>query len=197
MKASKAVMQLKALKKLTKQERLAADRWKGEWQTLVAILLSAQTRDDVTIPVATSLFKKFPSPKKLASARVSSIEQVIKSINYYKTKARNVKKCMQVLVKEHKGKVPHDLDKLITLPGVGRKTANVFLSERGYAAIGVDTHVMRLSKKLGWTTHKDPHKIEIDLKKLFPKQYWSMVNDTLVKFGRQKRKEEDEIIKTL
>ena len=94
------------------------------------------------------------------------------------------------------GKPPHDHGKLILLPGVGRKTANVFLSEYGADAIGVDTHVAYISKKLGWTKHKDPHKIEKDLERLFPRNYWRIINRTLVRFGKtyQSRKKKDEIL---
>ena len=101
-----------------------------------------------------------------------------------------------MLWEQHKGKPPHTIEQLIELPGVGRKTANVFLSEIGKEAIGVDTHVARISKKLGWTTNTDPKKVEEDLKALFPKEAWSRINLVLVRFGQNNRgKKEDEILR--
>lgn len=197
MNPSKALVQLKELEKIGVYERLAAQEWEEEWQILIATMLSAQTRDDVTIPIAKDLFRKFNSIKKLAAAKVEEIESAIKSINYYKTKAKNVKACAKELLTLHNAKVPHNIDQLILLPGIGRKTANVFMSEIGEDALGVDTHVARIAKKLGWTKNTNPDKIEVDLKALFPKKEWSRVNQALVRFGRQQRKNEDEFLEKL
>ena len=188
MNRAKAVKQLRHLRQLVdKEERLAAQLWDQEWKTLIATLLSARTRDDVTIPVAEQLFKEYPTVQALAQASLQQIETAIKSVNFYKTKAKRVKECAQAL--EELNGVPHELDKLLKLPGVGRKTANVFLSEIGKEAIGVDTHVARIAKKLDWTKHTNPEKIEADLQKLFPKHLWSSINDTLVRIGRQYKDE--------
>ena len=106
-----------------------------------------------------------------------------------------MKACAAALTEQFDGKVPHTLDALLALPGVGRKTANVFLTESGADAIGVDTHVARISRKLGWTSETDPHKIERDLEGLFPKRYWGWINDTLVRIGRNHRgKKEDALL---
>src|SRR3989344_4561783 len=104
-----------------------------------------------------------------------------------------------MLMKEYNGKVPLDFDKLVELSGVGRKTANVFLSEQGKDAIGVDTHINYISQKLGWTKNSKPEKIEEDLKKLFPKEYWSSLNPILVRFGQTNtnRKKKDEILEKI
>jgi endonuclease-3 len=117
-------------------------------------------------------------------------------VNYYKTKARNIIKCSGHLTKDYGGKVPHDFQKLVMLPGVGRKTANVFLAENGKAALPVDTHVFYISRKLGWAKGNHPHKVEEELKKLFPREYWGSVNIILVRFGKThtSRKKKDKIL---
>jgi len=199
-----AIKQLKELKKLIykhpESPRLAAEGWKEEWQTLIAIMLSAQTRDTKTIEVSNKLFKKYKTLKKLGNANIKEIENEIKSINYYKTKARHIKETAKILSKI---KMPETIEELIKLPGVGRKTANVFLVEaRNAPAIGVDTHVSRISIKLGWTNKKfeDKMGIERDLNNLFPKRYWNSINYILVTFGQtygRSRKEEDGIFEKI
>ncbi len=179
-----AVKQLKKLEKSFNNGdlRLAADGWKKDWQVLIAIMLSAQTRDTTTISVCKLLFLNYPTLKKLSMENILQIEKIIKVVNYHKTKARRIKETAKILTGK---KVPDNLEELIELPGVGRKTANVYLAEvHKKAAIGVDTHVARLSKKLGWTKNSNPAKIEEDLKKLFPKNYWSKINKVLVTFGQ-------------
>jgi endonuclease III len=193
-----AVRQLNAIKKLTKgkEMRLAAE-WNSKYNTLVATILSAQTRDETTIPVCDILFKKYPSMKILAKARVGSVEKIIRRINYYRTKAKNIIATAKMLSGK---KIPETINELLKLPGVGRKVANVYLVEaHGSDAIGVDTHVARISFKLGWTKNKNPHKIEKDLEKLFPKKYWGKVNEALVRFGKsygRSRKQEDDVLQT-
>jgi endonuclease-3 len=188
--------QLKLLDKHSSAIPLAAENWKTPWQTLIAIILSARTRDETTIKVCKILFQKYPNPKSLANADVENVAQIIHPVNYYKNKARNIVNCSKSLVHDYDSKVPHDIDRLLTLSGVGRKTANVFLSEMGKDAIGVDTHVSYVSQKLGWTRNKNPHKIEEDLKRLFPKEHWRKVNPIVVRFGKShtNRKHKDEIL---
>ena len=193
----KALKQLQKLRKYGKPLRLAAE-WKEPWKSLIATMLSARTRDETTIVVCEKLFKKYATLEKLSHASIQKIALIIKPVNYYKTKAKNVSACTQKLIKEYKGKVPLEFDNLLTLPGVGRKTANVFLSEVGFDAIGVDTHVFQIARKLGWTKEKNPHKVEKDLKQLFPKKKWNQVNETLVRFGRTHRgNKQDEILKKI
>jgi len=204
MNSKLAIHQLNALKKLVdkheEKPRLAAEGWKKDWQTLIAIMLSAQTRDTKTIEVCNELFKKYTTPQKLGNAKIKEIENQINSINYYKTKAKHIKETAQILSKI---KIPETIEELIKLPGVGRKTANVFLVEaRNEAAIGVDTHVSRIAIKLGWTNKKfeDKEGIEKDLEKLFPKKYWNSINYILVTFGQtygRSRKQEDEIFEKI
>jgi len=183
MNLKKALKQLKFLSKNQREMRLAAQEWKSPFQILISTILSARTRDETTIPVAEKLFKKYPNARKLSMAKISDVEKIIKPVNFYRNKAKNIVECSRQIIELH-GKIPLEIDELIKLRGVGRKTANVFLSEVGKPGIGVDTHVAYIAQKLGWTKHKNPHKIEKDLKKLFPKKYWSRINETLVRFGK-------------
>lgn len=183
-----AVLQLKKIEKIVEKEasnlKLAAE-WKKPWQVLIATILSAQSRDEKTIEVANKLFKKYNSLKKLAKAKVREVEKVIREINFYKTKARNIIKTARIIIEKYKGKIPKQREDLMKLPGVGRKVANVYLVQVHKAnAIGVDTHVAFLSRALGWTKEKSQEKIEKDLQALFPKKYWNKLNYILVKFGR-------------
>ena len=191
--------QLEELDKLGSKMRLAAEEWDKPWQTLISTILSARTRDEVTIPIANELFKRHSTPRSLANARLRDIQKMIHPINFYKTKSKNIVNCAKVLIKKYNGKPPHDFDKLMGLPGVGRKTANVFLSEMGRDALAIDTHAAYISRKLGWTGHSDPKKIEDDLKRLFPKRYWSKINPILVRFGKTytSRRKKDEVLEKI
>lgn len=191
-----ALKQLKFMKKNSSNMRLAAEKWKAPFQTLISTILSARTRDEMTIPVADKLFTKYPTILKLSKAKLNDIKKIIKPINFYKNKSKYILACAKALVKDHKGKVPRSIDELIKLSGVGRKTANVFLSEHGDPAIPVDTHVHYISNYLGWSNHKNPHKVEEDLKNLFSKKNWGKVNSTLVRFGKThtSRRKKDELL---
>ncbi len=196
-KQKRAVAQLMKIKKLAKELRLAADGWDTDWKTLIATLMSARTTDRVTIPIAARLFDEFDTVEKLAKAQENKIGEIIRGVNFYKTKAKNIVNLAKMLIEEHGGKVPHDFDKLVELPGVGRKTANVFLAEQGKGRIGVDTHVSWISQQMGWTKAKEQHKIEADLEKLFPEKYWGDINWILVRFGQTfpSRRKKLEILK--
>ncbi len=198
-KTAKPLRQLRALSRKSRKMRLAAEAWDAPWKTLIATMMSAQSRDETTIPIAQELFRKYPSLKSLAAARYSGVLSALRSLNYNRTKAKNVIACANALMLEHGGEVPEDFGKLIALPGVGRKTANVFLSERGHDAIGIDTHAAYISQKLGWTRHRNPEKIEADLQRLFPKRYWKIINPTLVRFGKTYtgRKEKDRLLEEI
>ena len=191
-----ALKQLKILAKKPKEMRLAAESWSSDFQILISTVMSARTRDETTIPVAEKLFKKYPNSKKLSRAKLSEIQKTIRPVNFFRNKSKNIIACAKKIESDFKGKVPKTIESLISLPGVGRKTANVFLSEIGKPGIGVDTHVSYISQKLGWTKNKNPHKIEKDLKELFPEKYWSIVNSTLVRFGKThtSRKQKDKIL---
>ncbi len=179
-----ALKQLRELRKFGIVHRLAAQEWKEPWQTLIAILMSARTRDDVTIVVGEKLFAAFPSIEAIANATESELYPYTKSINFFRNKTRNIIACARGIVELYGGVVPLDADKLVVLAGVGRKTANVFLAEYGFAAIGVDTHVMQVANALGWSDSQNPTVIEADLNALFPKTKWQEVNTTCVLFGR-------------
>jgi len=193
------IKQLKVLEKDVAGMRLAAEEWKEEWQTLLAILMSARTRDETTIVVAEKLFTAFPTLSKLAEAKEADIQKIIYQVNFFQNKAKYIVATSRELLTQFGGEVPHDMEKLVTLPGVGRKTANVFLAEYGVDAIGVDTHVSYISQKLGWTRSKTPDKIEQDLLALFPRTYWRKLNSILVRFGKthQSRVKKDELLEKI
>ncbi len=195
----KEIKQLNKLKKHLRSMRLAAEEWKNDYEILISIILSARSLDEITIKYATILFEKYPTPEALSKAPVSEVEKIIFPINFYQNKSKYIINCARKLVEVYKGKVPHDFEKLIELPGVGRKTANVFLAEHGGNHIGTDTHVSYISQKLGWTKNENPDRIEEDLKKIFPEKYWSKVNPTLVRFGKThtNRRKKDEILKEI
>src|SRR3989339_852298 len=179
-----ALKQLKFLETKSSFMRLASQGWQNDFQTLIAILLSARTRDETTIKICQELFKNYPDTKKLSLAKLNEIEKIIRPVNFYKNKSKNILNLSKILVKDYNSKIPDKIEELILLPGIGRKTANVYLSQKGKNAIGVDTHVSYISQKLGWTKNQNPHKIEEDLKKLFPKKYWRKINSSLVRFGK-------------
>lgn len=161
--------------------------FENPFQLLVATILSAQTTDAQVNKITPALFKKFKTPQDFASAPLEEIEKMIKSVNFYRNKAKNIKKLCEVLVKEYNGKVPDKMDQLLKLPGVARKTANVVLSQAFGKAEGivVDTHVRRISQRLGFTKNTDPVKIEQDLMKIIPKEKWIDFPFRLIMFGRE------------
>ncbi len=189
----RALKQLKELDKKGGAMRLAAEKWGNEFQTLISITLSARTRDEVTIAICKRLFQKFPSAEELSNANLGEIEEMIKPINFFQNKSKNIIECSKKIRRDFGGKIPKNLGKLITLPGVGRKTANVFLSQYGQDAIGVDTHVTYISNYLEWANSQKPEMIERILMELFPKDRWSEINKTLVRFGKNhtSKKEKD------
>jgi endonuclease-3 len=156
------------------------------FQLLTAVIMSAQTTDVTVNRVTKTLFARFPDAKALAEADLDEIKEIIKSTGYYNAKATNIQNCAKALVEHFGGTVPATMDALITLPGVGRKTANVVLGVAfGVPGWTVDTHVQRLSHRLGLTAETDPGKIEIELQKLFPHQDWSKHSITLIWHGRR------------
>ena len=195
-----AIKQLKALEKYTLGEemRLAAE-WEKKWQILISTILSAQTRDETTIKYSNVLYKKYTTLEKLSRAKLSDVKKIIRPVNFYKNKSKNIIETAKIITGKYKGKIPSKIEELLELPGVGRKVANVYLVEAYDApAIGIDTHCKRLSIKLGWTSNTHPHKIEKDLEKLFPKKYWNSINYILVRFGRMYRtKDEDKILEKI
>lgn len=179
-----ALKQLKLLDSKGREMRLAAEGWKNDWQILVAILLSARTRDETVILVCEKMFSEFPTPQKFSRLQISDIRRLIGSINFFNNKSKMLYDLTERLIQEYKGKVPESIDDLITLSGVGRKTANVFLGVKGGSHIGVDTHVTYISNYLGWVKTKDPVKIEKALEELFPKSKWNQISHILIRFGK-------------
>jgi len=158
---------------------------RNPYELLVATILSAQTTDRQVNGVTPALFEAYPAPADLAAAPVSDIEALIRPTGFYHNKARNIRACARALVEDHDGRVPRRLEVLTKLPGVGRKTANVVLGAAfGIPGMVVDTHVKRLSGRLGLTDHSEPAKIEQDLMAIVPKQAWNTFSLQLIHFGR-------------
>ena len=155
------------------------------WQLLIAVILSAQCTDARVNIVTKDLFKKYPTLLDFANADISEMEQDIRSIGFYRNKAKNIIACARRLLEDFDGQVPGGLDELLTLPGVGRKTANVI---RGNVyddpSIVVDTHVKRISKRLGFTERTDPYDVEMDLMEVLPKDHWILFNIQVIAHGR-------------
>lgn len=171
-------------------KRLAGDSWKEEWQTLIATILSAQTRDETTIPVAEALFKRYPKVHMLAKAKLYDIENLIRRINFYKNKSKNIIGAAKWLVDNGytNGSVPDTIEELIKMPGVGRKTANLIIAEvHNKDGICVDTHVHRISNVFGFVKTKSPKETEFALMKIAPKKYWSRINRIFVLWGKEVR----------
>ncbi|MCI0567466.1 MAG: endonuclease III [Acidobacteria bacterium] len=155
-------------------------------QLLVATILSAQCTDARVNLVTPELFRKFPDAQAFAGARLKELESAIRTTGFFRNKAKNIRECCRAILKRFGGGVPSTLEDLVTLPGVGRKTANVVLgSAFGIPGITVDTHVGRLSRRLGLTKHQDPVKIEFDLMKLIPEEKWSTFSLQLIWHGRR------------
>ena len=160
----------------------------GAFQLLVATILSAQCTDVRVNMVTPALFKKYPDAGTLAAAKQDDVEDLIRSTGFFRNKAKNLIAAAKVIAQQYKGEVPRDLETLTNLPGVGRKTANVVLGN-AYgieAGVVVDTHVARLSQRLGLTKHTDPVKIEKDLVKVIPQDDWTLWSHLLIWHGRRR-----------
>jgi endonuclease-3 len=157
------------------------------FQLLVATVLSAQTSDVAVNKVTPILFNQWPTPAKLAAARSQDVEEAVSTLGFFRQKAKAIQGLSKILVETHRGQVPKTLDELVELPGVGRKTANVVLGVAFGAPEGVvvDTHVMRIAQRLGWTKSTEPAKIEQELCKLFPRDDWDPISHTLIFHGRR------------
>ena len=159
--------------------------YNNPFQLLVATILSAQCTDKQVNKVTPALFAAYPDAKSMSEAPIEKIEELIHSTGFYKNKAKNIKSMAYALVKDHNGQVPDNMDELVKLPGVGRKTANVVLGNAFQVpGMVVDTHVKRITNRYGLTKNSDPEKIEQDLMKIFPKERWTELSHQLVLFGR-------------
>lgn len=156
------------------------------WQLLIATMLSAQCTDARVNIVTKDLFKKYDTVEKFANADLKELEQDIKPTGFYHNKAKNIISCTNTLMDKYNGEVPDSLEDLTALAGVGRKTANVIRGNIfNQPSIVVDTHVKRISKRLGLTKEDDPEKVEFELMKVLPKDHWILYNIQIITFGRQ------------
>jgi endonuclease-3 len=160
---------------------------RSPFELLVATVLSAQSTDVMVNQVTPELFRRWPTPSALASADVAEVERVILRTGFFRQKTKSIRGLADALVREHAGEVPRTLAELVKLPGVGRKTANVVLGVAFGAPEGVvvDTHVQRISQRLGWTRNADPPEIEQDLMRAFPREDWDMLAHVLIFHGRR------------
>ena len=183
---NRALQIFNSIKVLYPSAKTELSGWKTPFQFLICIILSAQTTDKQVNKVVPRLFEKFPTADAFATADVNLVADLIKGLNYYKSKAKYIIKTASIIVNSFDGRVPKNIDALVKLPGVGYKTANVFLNDLYEAnqGIAVDTHVRRVAQRLGFSKNEDPTKIAKDLEVLFPRDMWHEVNSTLVLFGR-------------
>jgi endonuclease III len=167
-------------------EATIALRFRNDLELLVSVMLSAQTTDVNVNRVTEPLFRKYRRPEDYLAVPPEELEDDIRSTGFFRQKTKALRGTMKLLLERHDGQVPARMDELLQLPGVARKTANVVVAERGEAeGIVVDTHVRRLSQRLGLTRHEDPVKIERDLMRLVPRRYWNVFPHLLIQHGRR------------
>ena len=163
-----------------------AKRKRDPFKILISTILSARTRDTNTRAATEKLFAKYNKPQLIAEADLEDLEELIRSTGFYKVKAARIKEVSKIIQEKYNGKVPEDFEELINLPGVGAKTANcVLVYAFQIPAIPVDTHVHRISNRLGWVDTKTPENTEKELKKIIPKELWLKLNRLFVKFGQE------------
>ena len=160
--------------------------YKNAFQLLVATVLSAQCTDERVNQITPTLFKKYPNPQKMAKADLRDIQKLVKSTGFFRAKAKNIKGLSNIIVKRFDSNVPSNLEDLITLPGVGRKTANVVLGHAfGIPGITVDTHFRRLSRRFGWSKQSNPVKVEFEVRELIPEKEWTNLSQRMIWHGRR------------
>jgi endonuclease-3 len=177
---------LRALKKRYKDVECALAH-ETTFQLLTATILSAQCTDERVNATTPALFKKYPTPDKLAVAKISEVEKIVNPLGFFRSKAKNITGMAKAIMEHHNGEIPQTLEELVALPGVGRKTANVVLGTAFNIPSGVvvDTHVKRISNLLGLTTSKNPEIIERNLCEILPKSEWIMYSHRLIHHGRK------------
>jgi endonuclease-3 len=159
---------------------------KSPFELLIATMLSAQATDKSVNAASPSLFRAYPDAPRLATADPSEVMSLIRTIGLYRTKAKNIIRTSRILTDDFGGRVPNDFDSLLSLPGVGRKTANVVLATAfGRPAIAVDTHVGRLARRLRFSNQNNPNDVEDDLERIFPKKTWIFLHHALILHGRR------------
>jgi endonuclease-3 len=183
--AAERVRNIMPILKKTYPEARIALNFKDPLELLIATILSAQCTDARVNIVTKDLFKKYKSPADWAKTDLAQIESDIKSTGFYRNKAKNIKAACSKIVEQYNGSVPGMMDELLTLPGVGRKTANCVLGDAfGVPGITCDTHVIRLSRRLGLSENSDPVKLEFDLNEIVPKKSWTMFSHLIITHGR-------------
>src|SRR5262245_3848885 len=174
----------KALEQAIPAAKMELDH-RSPWELLVATILSAQCTDERVNRVTPVLFRRYQTPEALAKASLPDVEDLIRSTGFFKSKAKNLVAAGQAVAERFHGRVPATMDELVTLPGVGRKTANVLLGNAfNKPAVVVDTHVKRVANRLAFTDSEDPEQIEIDLQRLLPESQWTAVSQRLLLHGR-------------
>ncbi|HXP93422.1 MAG TPA: endonuclease III [Candidatus Binatia bacterium] len=186
-KVSRAVaLEELAILERTYPNAVTALDYRDPWTLLIAVILSAQSTDAGVNKVTPVLFKRYPTPQALARARPAEVEKIVKSTGFFRTKARNIVNASKAIVESYGAGVPRDRESLESLPGVGRKTAGVVMSVAfGEAAFAVDTHVFRVSHRLGLTLGKTPREVEEDVTKIVPREKWRFAHHWLILHGRQ------------
>ena len=185
MAAKRTVEILRRLDEVYGTEYICYLNHETPWQLLIAVILSAQCTDARVNIVTKDLFVKYDSLEKFANADLKELEQDIKPTGFFHNKAKNIIACAKRLIEVYGGEVPCELEDLLTLAGVGRKTANVIRGNiYNQPSIVVDTHVKRISKRLGFTKEDDPEKIEFELMRKLPKEHWILYNIQIISFGR-------------
>jgi endonuclease-3 len=171
--------------RLTALKKLQLEEQGNPFKILIGTILSARTRDENTTIVVANLFRKFKDAKELADADIAEIRAIIRSVGFYNVKARTIKKVSQLIVEKFNGDVPHNIEHLLQLPGVGRKTANcVLVYGFNRAAIPVDVHVHRISNRLGLVNTRTPEQTEIDLSFTIHRKHWLKINQAFVMYGQ-------------
>ncbi|MCL2801187.1 MAG: endonuclease III [Treponema sp.] len=156
------------------------------WAALVSTIISLRTKDEVTVIAAKKLLEKADNPQKLNALKETEIQKLIYPAGFYRNKAASLKKIASILLNEHNGKVPSSMDELLALPGVGRKTANLVLTEAfDLPGLCVDIHVHRISNRCGWVKSKNPDETEMILREILPQKYWKKINNLLVLYGQK------------
>jgi endonuclease-3 len=156
------------------------------WAVLVSTILSLRTKDEVTLASSQRLLEKAPRPRELDAMKAEKIEKLIYPVGFYRNKAASLKKIAAILLEQYGGKVPASMDLLLALPGVGRKTANLVLTEAfDLDGLCVDIHVHRISNRCGWLSSKDPQETEMILREILPLKYWKRINYLLVLYGQK------------
>ncbi|MEM2974477.1 MAG: endonuclease III [Candidatus Micrarchaeia archaeon] len=187
MKKENIAQIIKNLRKIYPDKFSGSNVSDDPFQILISTILSHRTRDEKTISASNKLFARYDTAKKLASAKAKDVMKLIKETGFYRTKARRIIKVSKILLGKYGGRVPKKFDELVSLPSVGRKTANIVMlyafGQRGH--IPVDTHVHKVSNRLGLVNTKSPEKTEFELMKIIPKKYWRKLNELFVQHGQQ------------